>query len=266
MDDELKAIQDDLDAVLERLEKYLGGDDEKEMREFAASVVYNRALYRGQKVQRLTEEYEHSLLNAFLNTGSFLDTDSAGWARHRRVYFPEILWSDKKCEKPYTIEKWQERKAEFMYAIQVVIDAHNQYLPVPRSAIETLKPSITRYLDYVDRYLGEWALDYKDKMHEEKQGYVKDPFMHPKGGKTSVNRKLHKQMVLARDVWVMHVSDTQKYPIDDTLFSIVGEKYGCSPSTVNKAYYSEHAKRARWWWHKNLKEIERANNPSGEDD
>lgn len=258
MDDELKAIQDDLDSVLERIEKQFSGDDENAKRELAASVVYNRALYRGKTVKKLTTEYEHSIFDSF-----FI---ASGWDRHRRVYFPEILWSDKGCDAPYEVEQWQEKKAEFMYAMQLIIDAYSKSLPVPISAIQTLMPSITRYLDYVDRYLGEWALDYKDKRNEETQGYRKDPFMHPKNGETIINRKRHKQIVLARDVWLMHVSDAKKYPIDDTLFGIVGERYGCSASTVNKAFYSEHAKRQRWWWDRNLREIERAKNPREEDD
>jgi len=248
MDDELKAIQDDLDSVLERIEKQLSGNDEKAKREFAASVVYNRALYRDNVVKKLTTEYEHSIFDSFFS--------SDGWDRHRRVYFPEILWSDKECKSPYTIEKWQEKKAEFMYALQVVIDAYNKCLPVPRSAIETLGPSITRYLDYVDRYPGEWALDYKDRILEELE--YNDPFMHPKKGETSINRKLHKQMVLAREVWLMNQNDPQKYPLDENLFDIVGQKYGVSSSTVNKAFYSKHAKRQRWWYERNLAEIKEA--------
>tara|TARA_R110001583_G_scaffold113099_1_gene263471 strand:- start:18217 stop:18990 length:774 start_codon:yes stop_codon:yes gene_type:complete len=256
MDDELKAIQDDLDSVLERIEKQLGGDDEKAKKEFAASVVYNRALYRKEKVKKLTTEYEHSIFDSFVI--------SDGWDRHRRVYFPEILWSDKECKSPYTIEKWQEKKAEFMYAMQVVIDAYNRSLPVPRSAIETLRPSIVRYLDYVDRYPGEWALDYKDRRQEELE--YKDPFMHPKKGETSINRKLHKQDALAREVWLLHKSDPKKYPIDESLFGIVGDRYGYHASTVNKAFYSEHAKRQRWWHERNLEEIKRAEQANGEGD
>jgi len=235
MDDELKAIQADLDSVLDRLEKRFSLQ-EQDIDEYLGSALYHYVMRRKKPVPN-NRPWGH-----FSAAFELVD----GWERHRRIYFPEYLWQDLNSEErqatAYQTGPLQEAKAEFIYAIDVLMTAGRKDLPPPRKTLATLAPAFKRYLDCVDRYPGEWGLDQKDR---HRLGIEKEhPFRHRS---KLVNRKLYRQLELAWRACELRSSTPEQYSIGPALWEAVAAEFDVSVSdtTVSRAYYSEAGKLAR---------------------
>ena len=145
MDDELKAIQDDLNSVLERLVGHLeGASEQEEQDERLANLLYYFALNR--------EEWRENTLEIALAQ----DDGREDAEKRRQLNFQA---------------EHGEHKGSLMAALETISIKHKVKSAVPRWALETLSDPVGRYIRNVDRYLGEYGSE--DLLRHRGRGVVK---------------------------------------------------------------------------------------------
>ncbi|MGP5189674.1 hypothetical protein [Vreelandella alkaliphila] len=141
MNDELKAIQADLEAVLDRLENHLIGHDDSN--EEMAVVLYSYVI--GGRAKKGSRQLG----------GSILLNDTVYRAQQSSQY---------RNEK-------EGLKGRIVAALSEVDRARSMRVPLSRWAIETLACASDRYVRKIDRYLGEFGA--KDLAIHKGRGEVK---------------------------------------------------------------------------------------------
>lgn len=142
MDDELKAIQDDLDAVLERLSGYL--EDEPVPAELLAALLYRYTFNRESR-----EDYD--LETAFHLNNVQANTEDR-WFQAMKA-------------------KHGEHKGTILAALVSLRDQRSWKGPIRRWAIEALSDPSDRYVRRIDHYFGEYG--GQDLLRHKGKGAVK---------------------------------------------------------------------------------------------
>lgn len=218
MDDELKAIQDDLDSVLDRLSDYMASD--KLHTEF---VQWDGA----------TREDAAAVICSYAGTYG---------ACH---YVPMSL--DGVIHLFRSARAWSEsRKREYQ-------DAYGNELGAMVSAISMLAESDAIPNGCELNLLQIAANDYmagRAKWFGQAQGV---PLVRTKRKYEAANPPLvidgyldkDKNSRLTAAMEVFFYSRNTKAPIDDGLFELAGEHFGIKPGTLKACYYSDQAKQLR---------------------
>ena len=218
MDDELKAIQADLDSVLDRLAEYMSSDKlsnvtpldngdrlaihdaepQPSTREDAARTVFQYAASPGYSAGCL----ESAIFTTRKARKLMRKSDSK--TQEERGEDAESLWSAMEA-----LQVWNQSQAHPL--------EHHHMLALWRSAFV--------FLDQRSEYFGEEA-----------------GLLHPK---KTVDRKRLRRFLAANEAWGLHLSDPKEHPVDDHLFRLAGERYHLSGGVVKRAYYSDEMKAER---------------------
>ncbi|WP_445011287.1 hypothetical protein [Vreelandella stevensii] len=198
MDDELKAIQADLDSVLHRLEAYLA---KGEAPQFSAIECHYEST--GELLSSLVGTYTmqntatRRLDNALSATLGAIDS-----VERNRLALAESFNSQKAIN--------------FLSALDAIILAQRLSVPLRKKYMEALIQPIGRYKNQQDHYLGESS------------GL-------PRYKRINSNQEAKKHAAFL--VYTLHKSDPEQYPLGPTTWESVSKSVHLSPSTVRNAYY-----------------------------
>ncbi|WP_254277743.1 hypothetical protein [Halomonas sp. 3H] len=209
MDDELKAIQADLESVLDRLADYMSSDKltsdyaepQPSDREDAARVALRHVATRSPSLE--------SSIHA---------------ARYVREGRPADLYAEGTMLRDHPEDS--EELAELMAALRALDGWLIDQWPLEDEHLQTLALAVSAWSDKEGQFIGENA------------GLTLTP-------KCKLDRRKLARESAAFDAWSLHASDPQANPIDETLFERAGKPYGMSASVVKRAYYSEDARALR---------------------
>lgn len=208
MDDELKAIQADLDSVLERLADYMGNESQKS--EDIEPRTYSK------------EDAARAALSYLEVEGATLETSlRAGRFRERRL------------KEDHPEGTMLRQHAKHRGEVSALIEA----LRALEEWFITAWPPESHHLDTLARAVNEWS-NKRGRFIGESMGLpITTGRLDPK--------KDAKQSAVAC-VFALHKIDPKAYPLDVALFEFVGEQFGgMGERTVSRAYYSEDGKFAR---------------------
>ncbi|MEG3081321.1 hypothetical protein R3F64_15765 [Halomonas sp. 5021] len=208
MDDELKAIQDDLDNVLERLAVYMGHESQK-------SEDIGPRTYRKEDAARAALSYlevEGVTLETSLRVGRF---------REKRL----------KEEHPEgTMLHHHARNRGEESTLIEALRALEEWLL-------TAWPPESHHLDTLALAVNEWS-NKRGRFIGESMG------LPITTGRLDPKKDAKKGAVAC--VWALHKIDPKAYPLDVALFEFVGEQFGgMGERTVSRAYYSEDGRLGR---------------------
>lgn len=211
MDDELKAIQGDLDSVLERLADYMNseGSDKHD------SVARN---YKKPDAARVALHYvstKGDALDASINSAEYchdgLDRNAQGFPKGCRLR-----------EHP----AGNEGLSDLIEALRALESWIVTRWPLEDSHTQALAFAVNAWSQNECQFIGENV------------GLTLTP-------KRLVDwRKLARESA-AEEVYVLNLRDPEAYPIGEALFEQVGQQFGMSAKTVSRAYYSKDAKMLR---------------------
>ena len=208
MDDELKAIQDDLDNALERLSCYMEHKSHKS--EDIEPRTYSKADAARAVLSYLA--VEDSTLEAAIRAG---------------------LFSEKRLKEAPSDTTMLGEYANHGGEVSTLIEALRALQEwlisawVPQSHhMDTLAQAVNSWSAKDGRFIGEsMGLELTPKRQI-------DP------------RRDEKREAIAK-VWAIHKIDPETYPIGEALFELVGEQSGMAARTVSRAYYSEDGRFGR---------------------
>lgn len=227
MDDELKAIQDDLDNVLERLGKYL-----------------NRQKFGFLYPAPRRRTYERSPNAPFAPAPWILDgpatsprEDAArvvfqfvcGRQREKITRYTNMAQAifDVSCIRHQREQKTKdltEKHGEDLGHLLATFDALSRVYADGWHPLETIQFEL----------LGHAASSYRNKGVE----YIGQEFGVPLHPKREVDRRAEQRYSAVLTVFNKHRHDPKLYPIGPALFELAGEPYGMSASVVSRAYYA----------------------------
>ncbi|WP_172116691.1 hypothetical protein [Halomonas hibernica] len=224
MDDELKAIQDDLDNVLERLGKYL-----------------NRGQYGFLYPSPRRRTYEYKPTAPYSPAAWILDGPYTSPREDAaRVIFQYACAHQRKKSIHYT------NMAQAIFDVSCIrgkreqrtkelTEKHGEDLGHLLAAMDSmanhrLHPLETRHI----QLLGFAADAYLRKEVE----YFGQNFELQLNSKREVDRKASQRRLAVLTVFNKHRHDPGRYPIGEALFELAGEPFGMSASVVKRAYYA----------------------------
>lgn len=211
MDDQLKAIQGDLDSVLDRLAGYMNNEGSGKFN----SVPRN---YKKPDAARVALHYvstEGDALDSSLKSAEFchdgLDRNEQGFPKGCRLR-----------EHP----TGNEELADLIEALRALEGWITNRWPLEDSHIQALAFAVNAWSQNECQFIGENV------------GLTLTP-------KRLVDwRKLARERV-AEEAYILNIRDPGAYPIGEALFELVGQPFGMSAKTVSRAYYSKDAKILR---------------------
>lgn len=208
MDDELKAIQDDLDSVLERLADYMGNESQK-------IEDIDPRTYSKEDAARAALRYlavEDSTLEDVIRGG----------------FFSEKRLKEGPSEATI-LGEYADHEGEVSTLIEALCALQEWLISawVPESRhMDTLAQAVNDWSSKDGRFIGEsMGLELTPRRQI-------DP------------RRDEKREAIAK-VWAIHKIDPETYPIGEALFELVGEQFGMAARTVSRAYYSEDGRFGR---------------------
>lgn len=206
MDDELKAIQNDLDNVLNRLGEYMASsvkadEPQPQNHELAGSVIYQYVCGRKPHRLRLYSDLEEAAKDVVL-------------IKARRRERLQCLVNEHGEDKGHVLAALDELAGCYADGYQALEPLH----------VEMLGFAAFAYMNKTSRYFGQ-------------------EFGLPLHSKREVDSKAEKRFSAAFDVWKRNRRDPKKYPISEGLFELAGQPYGMSASVVKRAYYSPEVQR-----------------------
>jgi hypothetical protein len=198
MDDELKAIQADLDNILQRLEAYL---DRGDAPQFSAIESHYES----------TKELSNSVVGTYaMQNASSRRLDNALAAALSAVDSVERNRSE-------LTESFNSKKAvNVLSALDAITLAQRLKVPLRKKYMDALISPIERYKNQQDHYLGESA------------GL-------PRYKRVNSNQEAKKYAAFL--VYTLHKGDPKQYPLGPITWESVGKSVHLSPSTVRNAYY-----------------------------
>lgn len=216
MDDELKAIQADLDNVLERLAEYMSGDKLSNVTRDAHGEVVRIKL--DAEPQPSSRDDAARAVFQYAATPRLGQLDGAIFETRRARKLMKKSDSE--------VEQTRGKPAESLWAAMAAILAWNSTgQPLEHHHMLALWHSAFVFLGHRSEYFGE-----------------EEGLAHPK---RAVDRKRLKRRMAANWASSLHEEDPKKYPIDDELFRLAGEQYHLSGGVVKRAYYSPEMKAER---------------------
>ncbi|WP_249976059.1 hypothetical protein [Vreelandella olivaria] len=208
MDSELKAIQDDLDSVLERLANYMG-------KESQVSEGIDPRTYSKQDAARAALSYlevEGVTLETSLRVGRF---------------------REKRLNESHPEGTMLHQHANSEGEVSSLIEA----LRAMEDWLLTAWPPESCHLEILARAVNEWS-SKRGRFIGESMG------LPITSGRLDSNKDA-KQMAVAC-VFALNKVNPKVYPIDVALFEFVGEQFGgMGERTVSRAFYNEEGKVAR---------------------
>lgn len=251
MDDELKAIQDDLDSVLERLGKYL-----------------NRGQYGFLYPAPSRRTYERRPDAPFAPPPWILDGPATSTREDAaRVIFQYVCGRQRKKSIRYTniaqaifdvscirrqreqrTNELTEKHGEDLGHLLAAFDALANVYADGWHPLETIQVEM----------LGRTASSYRSK-HVE---YIGQEFGLPSHPKREVDKRAGQRFSAVLTVFNKNRQDPKCYPIGESLFELAGEPYGMSASVVKRAYYAPGMQQELLRLGKKMDELETLH-PSG---
>lgn len=219
MDNELSAIQADLDDVLDRLTAYMGSDKlstrfvewNEATREDAAGVIFS---YAGA--------------NSTTSTSIGLDGVICRFRLSR---------AENSKEEAQFVSTYGEDVGLMVSAIAALADTST----IPDSYhLTTLQVAAHDFMEGSAKWFGQGQGMPLVRSRKVKDGESAKPPLVIDG---YLDKHRHSKLMAAMEVYLSN-RDLGK-PIDDGLFEEVGERLGIKPGTLKAAYYSDSAKRMR---------------------
>ncbi|WP_445000015.1 hypothetical protein [Halomonas mongoliensis] len=208
MDDELKAIQADLESVLDRLAEYLSSD----------KLIFDEGIPAHPSDR---EDAARVALRYVATDGDTLE-ESIHYARYVRLQ--TVFPSSTRLGEPLPTGAPSEL-AELMEALGALESWLRNQWPLEDNHLETLALAVGAWSNKECEFIGESA------------GLSLTP-------KRQVDRRKLARESAAWEAFMLHKSDPQAHPVDEQLFEQIGKPYGMSARTVSRAYY---AKKTRLW-------------------
>ncbi|NYS60816.1 hypothetical protein [Vreelandella salicampi] len=250
MDDELKAIQDDLDAVLERLGRHL------QQSKYAFFIFTPRK-----------RSYERQPDAPFAPAPWILDGPYTSPREDAaRVVFQYVCGRQRKSIKPY---------ANIMRAIYDVCSIRNERerrtIKLVEEHGEDLGHLIAAITNMTDCY--SHGLHPPETLHTELLGHAAEAYLRKEveylgqdfglklNSKREVDRKAQKRFSAVLTVFNKHRQDSKRYPIGEALFELAGAPYGMSASVVKRAYYAPGMQEELARLNKQMDELEKSHPP-----
>lgn len=210
MDDELKAIQDDLDSVLERLACYMKHE---------------------------------SHTSKDIEPQAYTKTDAA------RAALSYLEVEGVTLETSLRVGRFRERRLKESHPEATMLHQHANDESVAPALIEALRAledwlisawvPETHHMDTLALAVNEWS-NKRGRFIGESMGLpITAGRLDPK--------KDAKQGAVAC-VWALNRMDPKAYPLDVALFEFVGEQSGMASRTVSRAYYSEDGHVGRYFF------------------
>ncbi|MGY4876670.1 hypothetical protein ACLUEY_02140 [Vreelandella aquamarina] len=250
MDDELKAIQDDLDAVLERLGKYLhqGQYGFWNLTPRRKSYELKRAAPFAPAPWILNEPYTSSKEDA------------------ARVVFQYVCGRQRNKLKPYsnmaqTILDVGCIRAQREIKTAELIEDHGEDLGHLLSAFNSLANCYSHGLHPPETLHTELLGHAVDAYLRKEVEYLGQNFGLELNSKRDVDRKAQQRFSAVLNVFSKHRQDPKRYPIGEALFELAGTPYGMSASVVKRAYYSSGMQEELTRLNKEMDELERLHPP-----
>ncbi|MCL5425904.1 MAG: hypothetical protein M1154_09795 [Gammaproteobacteria bacterium] len=227
MDDELKAIQDDLDSVLERLGKYL-----------------HRGQYGFCNLTPRKRTYERRSDAPFAPPSWVLN----GPATSPREDAARVVFQ-------YVCGRQREKITRYTHMAQVIFDVGC----IRRQREERTVELIEKHGEDLGHLLAaisslarcyDHGLHPLESLHAELLGFAASAYLHkeveylgqefgvPLNSKREVDRKAGKRLSAVLTVFNKNRQDPKRHPIGEALFELAGEPYGMSASVVKRAYYA----------------------------
>lgn len=208
MDEELKAIQSDLDNVLDRLANYMCSD--KLQNAFNPPQPSDR-----DKAARAAFCYAKK--------DGCTTLESAVHISRRPARGPESYPRNSRLSeanpKGSVISK-------FMDALRAINDWDGSGWPLEDCYMELLGDVVRSWAEKECSYLGEnVGLDLTKRKEVDPKRWLRE--------------------TVAWEAFALHLDDPGKYPVSEQLFELVGKEYGMSSSVVKRAYYSERPRMMR---------------------
>ncbi|APX94306.1 hypothetical protein BWR19_15945 [Halomonas sp. 1513] len=219
MDDELKAIQSDLDSVLDRLAEYMGSDKlstrvvewDGATREDAAGVIFS---YAGASGTAHTPMGLDGVITLF-----------------------RLSRADNAKQEDEFVAAYGEDVGHLVSAIAALSDPDT----VPDSYhLSTLGSAAYDFMEGSAKWFGQGQGMPLVRARKAKDGELAKPPLVIDG---YLDKHRHSKLMAAMQVYF--ASRDLGKPIDDGLFEEVGERLGIKPGTLKAAYYSDSAKRSR---------------------
>ncbi|MCE8040782.1 hypothetical protein HOP60_01270 [Halomonas daqingensis] len=209
MDDELKAIQADLDSVLDRLAAYVSSeevDGAGKDREAAARVVLHYARGRG------------SLGQSVRIAGEVVEGCRQG---------PKIR-PDSRLGELADVEQ-NDGLADLVGAMHALWEWQWHRLPLEEKHTAVLARAVDAWAHKRCQFIGEnFGLELTPKRRVDPRASARERAAH--------------------EVFALHQWHPETFPLTEALFEKIGEQYGMSTSTVARAYYGcASAQEAREW-------------------
>jgi adenosyl cobinamide kinase/adenosyl cobinamide phosphate guanylyltransferase len=208
MDDKLVRIQKDLDDVIDRLAEYINSDKIDTISEPTASDMAVAARAVLHYVTTEGEALVHSVEAARFSANS-----SAGSHPIMKILDSESL-------------VFSNRLVDFLKALVAVDIWEHTRWPLEEKHMQALSEAISAWSAKECQFIGESV------------GLPLTP-------KREVDRRRRDRQQAALHVLELHLSNSQRHPVDEALFEEVGRHCSMSSSTVSRAYYSPEFKKFR---------------------
>lgn len=215
MDEELRAIQADLDSVLERLAEYMGSD----------KLPHITPLPDGGKLTIHDAEPQPSARDDAARV-VFQYAASPNSGPLDRAIFETRRARKRMKQSDAKVEDGQGKPAGSLWAAVAALKVWNSAgHPLEHHHMRALWRAAFVFIDRRVEYFGE-----------------EEGLTHPK---RTVDRKRLLRGFAVCAAWELHSNDPKKYPVDDYLFNLAGEEYHLSGGVVKRAYYSHEGKAMR---------------------
>lgn len=219
MDDELKAIQDDLDSVLERLASYMSSDKlftqgiewGEASKTDAATVILN---YAGNDGTSYPYMHLKSVIGSFRCDRAFQNSE-----RNKQTAF------------------YGEKVGKVIAAIKALSD--RRFVP-DNHDLGILSNAANDFMEGRSKWFGESLGVPTVRTLRKKEGEMAKPPLVINGYLDPLS---FEKKFAAMDVFYLHKE--KKVPLDEGIFELVGERAGIKPGTLKAFYYSDEAKKMR---------------------
>ncbi len=232
MDDELKAIQADLDNVLDRLAEYMR----------ATSLC----LYPSPRLKNTSDYPNHKVAPApwILEGPATTPREDAA-----RVVFQYACGRTPQRDVPYTNlsaaiddTTWARWKRD--QATESLTKAHGERPGRLLAAIDALRDWSQSGRQPPEAHHFRALSISASAYHHKRVEYFGQDAGLPAHPKRQVDRRGGDRVSAVLAVFSLHRQDPEAYPIGEALFERAGEPFGMSASVVKRAYYSPGMKEA----------------------
>ncbi|NVF13750.1 hypothetical protein [Vreelandella maris] len=219
MDDNLTAITNDLNSVIDRLTEYMNSD------ETTSQVGHPRECFVEDAARVILMYAESKTSHDASELFECIEAAHSMRIDMLTLYSGQYPDGSRLCER--LPEGASPSLIGLMSALRAIYDwGEGMYWPLERAHMQVLYKVISAWSDKEGQFIGE------------NEGLQLTP-------KRNIDRKITDRTKAAWDAVNLHLADPKKYPVDENLFEISGKPYGMSSSVVKRFYYSKEFKECR---------------------